>query len=165
MIKTHWRRIGGGAQRGVDVSTQPKFRQAEFEVFSFEAYQQNTLWKEKIILRLAKKYNSKYNEQHLVCFCFVYLLGYDAILLEVLGSKLIVTGQAAYFDFWVLGFDEFGAEAQQNSCHALTSFLRRDTESFHQHCLAIVNHTHRLQRNLPNTTDKMEEDAKKQNTD
>lgn len=71
-----------------------------------------------------------------------YLLGYDTILLEILGSKPIITGQAGYFDLWELGFDQLRAKAQQNSCHALAPFLGGNTEPFHQHGLSIVNHTH-----------------------
>lgn len=81
-----------------------------------------------------------------------YLLGYDAVLLEVLGSKLIVAGQAGHFDIWVLGFDQLGAEAKEDPRHTLAPFLRSHAEAFHQHGLAVVNHVHRFQRDLSNGT-------------
>lgn len=80
--------------------------------------------------------------------CFWYLLGYDAILLEVLGSELIITGQAGYFDIWILGFDQLRAEAKEDPCYSLAPFLRGHAKTLHQHGLSIVDHTHRLQSNL-----------------
>jgi len=80
--------------------------------------------------------------------CCLYLFCYDAILLEVLGSKLIITGQAVHFDLWVLGFDKLSTKAQQNSCHTLSPVLRSDTQTFHEHSFPVVNYAHRLQSNL-----------------
>lgn len=77
-----------------------------------------------------------------------YLLGYDAVFLEVLWSELIITGQAGHFDIWIFGFHQLGAEAQEDPCHALAPFLRGHTETLHQHGLSVVNHTHRFQRDL-----------------
>lgn len=100
----------------------------------------------------------------LLLFCGQYLLGYDAVLLEVLWSELVITSQAAYFDLWILGLDQFRAKAQQNSCHALAPFLRGNAETFHQHGLPIINHTHRLQSNLPRAAQRKREDTQKNNT-
>lgn len=80
--------------------------------------------------------------------CLWYLLGYDAILLEVLGSELIVPGQAGYFDVWILGFDQLRAEAQEDPRHTLAPFLRGYAKALHQHGLSVVNHAHRFQSNL-----------------
>lgn len=81
-----------------------------------------------------------------------YLLGYDAVLLEVLGSKLIIAGQAGYFDIWVLGFDQLGAEAKEYPRHTLAPFLRGHAKTFHQHGLTVVNHVHRFQCDLSHST-------------
>lgn len=41
----------------------------------------------------------------------LYLLSYDAVLFKVLWSELIVTGQAAYFDLWIPGFNQLSTKA------------------------------------------------------
>lgn len=73
---------------------------------------------------------------------FRYLLGYDAILLEVLGSELIVTSQACHFDVWKFGFYQLGAKAQEHPGHAFAPFLRGHAETLHQHGLSVVDDTH-----------------------
>lgn len=81
-------------------------------------------------------------------FVFRYLLGDDAILLEVLRSELIVTGQAGHFDVGIFGFDQLRAEAQEDPRHTLAPFLRGHAETLHQHGLSVVDHAHRFQSDL-----------------
>lgn len=77
-----------------------------------------------------------------------YLFGDEAVLLEVFWPQLVVTCQTADLDLGELGLDELGAEAQKHPRHALAPLLRRYSQPLHQHGLPVVNHTHRLQRNL-----------------
>lgn len=82
--------------------------------------------------------------------CVEHLLGYEAILLKILWSESIIAGETAHLNLWVFGLDKLRAKTQQDPCYAFAPFLWSNAETFHQHCLAIIYHTHRLQGNLSN---------------